>query len=165
MNVVPTAKAKRPKNIIPTTKEIEEKLRIRFTDKGVRVEVIEDIYFRVWGIWFVLPKGLISDGASIPKILFFLDRFDKRWIFWAIWHDYAYKAQWIPRSVADAIFKWGVRQNAGLFYAIIFYVAVRTFGWLAWLTNKRNGLVEFDDAVERLNNYICKYYEQRRIAT
>jgi len=134
---------------LPTQREIEDGIRF----DGENITIKKDIYFRVFGMWMVLPKGLQSDGASVPKIIFWVNRYDKRWLFWSIWHDYAYRSQWLPRNVADSIFAWGVKQNAPQ-WSFTFYLAVRVGGYFAW--HRKKEIVKFPNAISRLNKFICK---------
>jgi hypothetical protein len=56
---------------IPTDKEILEKIHFQRSESGrLEIVVLKDIYIEIWGQWYVIPMGLHSDGASIPRIFF-----------------------------------------------------------------------------------------------
>lgn len=83
-----------------------------------------------------VPKGFVTDFASIPSIFFSILRADGEYTYPAIIHDYLYWAQTTKRSTADAIlgfamedFKvnWGARS--------IIYRSVRLGGGSAWSGN------------------------------
>jgi hypothetical protein len=140
---------------VPSQHELEEKLKAHF-GKKITVEVREDIYFKIFGIWMMLPKGLKSDGASIPKPLqFIIDGYDMRILFFSILHDYFYRTQFVPRQLADSIYKAGLEITANRTIAASFYYVLRVFGSVAWKNNKKAGLETFPNAQERLKDWIC----------
>ena len=89
----------------------------------------------------IVPKGFITDFASIPKFLWFLPcwaKFNKA----PILHDYLYRTRRImgdkiTRKRADDIFleamlvEWRYRRSRHS-VAWIEYLAVRILGWQTW---------------------------------
>jgi len=89
----------------------------------------------------VVPKGFISDCASIPRLLWPIigQPFDWRWRKESVLHDFLYRTngQIVTRKVADQIFYDALREG-GLRYtkAKAMYLGVRLFGWLPWGNNQ-----------------------------
>lgn len=84
-----------------------------------------------------VPKGFMSDGASVPRIFWGLvfPADDLRALRAAFAHDYIYRhhpAGW-TRAEADRLFyDIMVRDGVPVFKAWIAYQAVRLCGWYAW---------------------------------
>jgi len=89
-----------------------------------------------WGGGYVLvPKGFMTDGASVPEILwrFGWTPFAKDTLKAAIVHDYLYRVQ-APRTVSDFIFYELMKDNKVRFIKRVTYLlAVRTVGIFAYL--------------------------------
>jgi len=92
--------------------------------------------------WIIIPKGFVSDGASIPPLLWsILPFFDNRIeIVWVL-HDYLYihweKTQIIttnPRLYADKVMYTMSKQYdpAKLFRHKLYYMGVRLGGKANW---------------------------------
>jgi hypothetical protein len=86
-----------------------------------------------------VPKGFESDGASVPRFLWWLisPNIDKRTLAAAILHDYLYRIQpegW-TRKQADAVF-YGICRSDGLQLdqSILAWLGLRLFGGKAWRT-------------------------------
>lgn len=88
-----------------------------------------------------IPEGFISDGCSLPRFFWRTigHPFDSRYLKEAIWHDWLYWNQHSSRLFADAIFHDALLQRTTIskwkINAII--LALRCFGWIAWLQNKK----------------------------
>lgn len=93
-----------------------------------RFELVEDWQFFVYRV----PKGFITDGASVPRILYWL--FEPTGILFlpAIVHDWLYYKKEIPRAVADKIFRENVIQQGNIVAGWIAWLGVRMFGWISW---------------------------------
>ena len=78
----------------------------------------------------VVPKGFISDAASIPRLLWPLFPPDGPWLRASVIHDYLYSID-CPRWMSDAIFRNVMRADGVPLWKRwpIFY-AVRIFGWM-----------------------------------
>lgn len=87
---------------------------------------------------FTVPKGFVSDLASIPRIFWSALRPDGNYAYSAILHDYLYWTQSRPRKAADAI----LRQSMADFHVppatiATIYEAVRIGGQKSWDENHR----------------------------
>ena len=139
---------------IPTTQEIEQKTKLHFDT--MEIEVIEDIFFRIFGIDMILPKGLRSDGASLPKFISgFYSKFDTRWLFASIVHDYLWRTCFLPKNIGTEIFYEILKFTAGLRIALLFTYSVKIFGNGIYRKNMKNP-EKFPEAKNRLKEFICK---------
>ena len=90
---------------------------------------------------FTVPKGMITDGASIPRFLWRIcgSPFDSPRIVAAIIHDHLYSTHHRDRKTADIIYR-DMQLSLGIpaWKAYIEYWALRRFGKAAW----RNGAIE-----------------------
>lgn len=50
-------------------------------------------------------------------------------------HDMDYEQKTMKRSLADKIFYYNLKQYVGRFWASVYYVGVRLFGWIPWHFN------------------------------
>lgn len=120
-------------------------------------EVVEDWTFAIDDVEYVIRKGFVFDGASIPKY------------FWAylspigvllipgLVHDWAYKyaslekvtkvtkrkihteTLEVDQKSADVLFHQVAVAVNGLWFAnIVAYYALRLFGWFAWKKHRKN---------------------------
>lgn len=85
-----------------------------------------------------VPKGFVTDLASIPTVFYSLLRPDGEYAYAAIVHDYLYWTQTHPRAIADSILKRGMEdfQVAG-WKVLAIYEAVRAGGGSSWNENAR----------------------------
>jgi hypothetical protein len=83
-----------------------------------------------------VPRGFVTDLASIPRIFFSVLRPDGQYAYSAIVHDYLYWTQTRTREESDEIFKLGM-QDFDIAKKTVFAVhrAVQTFGASAWKAN------------------------------
>jgi hypothetical protein len=85
-----------------------------------------------------VPKGFVTDFASIPSIFWSVLPPDGRYVYPAIIHDYLYWTQDRPRKEADQILQIGMEEfDVGRATRIAIYNAVRSFGGSAWKENRR----------------------------
>ena len=81
-----------------------------------------------------VPKGFITDFASIPRLFWTLigpptGRYGKS----AVIHDFLYDTQPVTRKKADLIFYEAMQVLKVPFYKRwLMYHAVRTFAWMPW---------------------------------
>lgn len=77
--------------------------------------------------------GFHSDLASVPRLLRGLALADIKTCRAAVIHDYLYATRPIHRALADEIFRCALL-DTGVHpaWALIYYKAVRWFGWLFW---------------------------------
>ena len=80
---------------------------------------------------FVIPKGFAFNGMTIPWFLraFVGGEYRPRLIEGVVLHDYLYTVKKTTRKQADEIF-YELIKDANC--AILFYWAVRLFGWTSW---------------------------------
>lgn len=83
-----------------------------------------------------VPKGFVTDLASIPRIFFSALRPDGEYAYAAVIHDYLYWTQTRSRDEADAILKRAMEDfEVGTVKAGAIYTAVRVGGKAAWNGN------------------------------
>lgn len=112
---------------------------------GVRKwEIAQDYYFSIHGQSYVIPKGFVFDGASVPKFL-------ATWLspvgvllIGGLVHDYAYKYETLQTKAgktigklsqkeADIIFRdINIEQNGFHLLNYLAYWALRLGGFVAW---------------------------------
>lgn len=140
--------------LLPECEELNEKLRPLFWVWRPKVLVLENIYFRMFGMDYMIPKWFVSDGNSFPFFMqAFKSSYDIRWLFAWLVHDYIYATQFLPRIIADLIYYYILRDTAGKFEAYKFYKWVRIWGWKAWRDNWKNPK-EFPRAKHDLRKYL-----------
>lgn len=85
----------------------------------------------------VVPRGFVTDFASIPRMFWSLFRPDGDYAYAAVVHDYLYWEQKRDPAEADHIFKLAMGDfEVGKITKAIFYAAVRLVGDIAWEENK-----------------------------
>lgn len=85
-----------------------------------------------------VPKGFVTDLASIPAIFWTLLRPDGEYAYPAIVHDFLYWMQTTTRAEADEIFRLGMQDfDVGKATVETIYRAVRAGGESAWSGNAR----------------------------
>jgi WD40 repeat protein len=83
-----------------------------------------------------VPKGFVTDLASIPQVFWSLLRPDGEYTYPAIINDYLYWTQTIPKEKADLIFRLAMEDfNINTTTALIIYNAVSSGGGSAWRSN------------------------------
>jgi hypothetical protein len=83
-----------------------------------------------------VPKGFVTDLASIPRVFWSLLRPDGEYVYPAIIHDYLYWTQVTSREDADLIFRLAMKDfNIDTVTALTIYKAVRIGGGAAWQEN------------------------------
>jgi hypothetical protein len=111
-------------------------------------KLYKDIEYVYNGKRITVLKGFITDGASIPKMLwaFVGSPYIGNYVEAAVIHDalYAYKRKF-TRKEADAVFDQIMKEsNVSDFKRFIIWAAVRLFGYPAW---------RFNDARDDLNKH------------
>lgn len=85
-----------------------------------------------------VPKGFVTDFASIPKIFWSVLPPDGSYVYAAILHDYLYWVQTRTRADADEIFRLAMRDfDVSSVKIKAIYSAVRKFGGTAWRANQK----------------------------
>lgn len=108
--------------------------------KAKRIYVYEDTLRKIGDKTKVqIPKGFISDGASVPRLLWAIFPPFHRYTESAIIHDFLYKTQFIDRKDCDKIFlDCMLEDGVNKIVAYLFYYNVRLFGELAWNKYKKS---------------------------
>ena len=86
-----------------------------------------------------VPKGFVSDGASIPSIMWGIigSPWSGKYPHAALVHDYLYFSQRFSRKISDEIFLEAMSiLGVNWFKRRLMFRAVRTFGWLCWKKRK-----------------------------
>lgn len=120
---------------------------LRFEQTGPRRWVVlEDLVYRSAILGTIkVPKGFVTDFASVPRLPFAYWLTGGRGNAAAVIHDYLYRCQRsggvkVSRSTADAVYYEalgaGTHAEPG-WAATLMWAGVRTFGWLAWKTRDR----------------------------
>jgi len=108
---------------------------IPFSD-GRNFMLCEDLYFKSGKWTVVVPRGFVTDFASIPRAFWtgYLPTGPYQWA--SVVHDYLYWEQTTSREEADAIFLEAMTQS-GVKPAdrTIIYHSVRLAGGFSWDTN------------------------------
>jgi hypothetical protein len=107
----------------PVTSFVSERNVILHKNFSVDIEVGDQ------KLKFTVPKGFITDGASIPRFLWaFFTPFEGDTLAAALVHDYLYSQKY-PRYLADwVLYNLLVTYNAGRIKAIIYLIVVRLCG-------------------------------------
>lgn len=86
----------------------------------------------------IVPKGFVTDFASVPRVFWSLFRPDGNYAYAAVLHDYLYWHQDRPRSSADEIFR-AVMEDLKIsdFQSTTLFHAVDLFGGAAWESNRQ----------------------------
>ena len=84
-----------------------------------------------------VPAGFITDGASVPRILYWL--FEPTGVLFlpAIVHDYFYATQQISRAEADKIFRENVIRESNIVAGYLAWIGIRLFGWIPWMLRRQ----------------------------
>lgn len=86
----------------------------------------------------IVPRGFVTDLASIPQVFWSLLRPDGEYAYAAIVHDYLYWFQTRSREESDAILKFGMQDFSIPAPTIeTIYRAVRLGGAVSWASNAR----------------------------
>lgn len=100
---------------------------------------------------FVLKKDYLSDGASTPQLIWWIfPPLDIRWFAPALGgHDPFYGGRIFPRWFNDLFLRLGMKvKKAGKFAQWSFYIAVATWGWMAYLRQTPKSIQENRDMLE-----------------
>ncbi len=120
---------------------------------GVRTwEIAKDWNFSLDGEKYVIPKGFVFDGASVPKFLASWLSPTGVLLVGGLVHDYAYKytvllkkgkkstTDPMTQKEADALFRdIGIEQNGFHFLNKLAYWALRIGGFVAWNGHRKVG--------------------------
>jgi hypothetical protein len=127
---------------------------IRFIKGKRRAILLETVKVKVNDAVFTIYKGFDSDGASIPRFLWWIDNpWNSNVLVGSFIHDAIYWSKALPRRLADRIFYAVMKQyDTPFLKRLLFYVAVRCFGWIFFYFSKTPSQKEID-----------KYFKIRQI--
>ena len=112
--------------------------------------VAKNFYYTIDEVEYVIPKGFMFDGASIPKFLHTWLSPTGVLLMGGLVHDYAYKyatlrgkdgGTWgkMNQKEADQIFRdINIEQNGFHFLNYLAYWALRIGGFVAWRGHRKN---------------------------
>ena len=118
--------------------------------KGTDYVLEDDYYFPAtvggWDVVVHVMPGFRTDGASIPRLLWFIfgSPYDPDIIAEAIAHDAIYRGRIVPRKDADNAFRDMMKQRGAIrpWKRRRIWVGVRLFGWITWLRHTPEGVAE-----------------------
>ena len=106
--------------------------------------LIEEFKFEYEDIIFTIPKGFITDGASVPKIFW---NILSPWGIYspaAVAHDWLYYSQTTTKDFADDMLMAGMKKlGTSALECNIIYGAVNKAGQSAWDENKKKKEIGF----------------------
>lgn len=114
-------------------------LKLQQVDIGwngrVYYELMEDLIFQYSingsGVKIIVPKGFVTDFATIPRILWSIFPPAGKHSKATVIHDYLYTLPKCSRFLADSIFREAMYQSGvNIFQRVIMYYGVRIFGGL-----------------------------------
>lgn len=121
-------------------------LDLRAYKPGEWVVLLAMVFVAASGARYIVPRGFITDLASIPRFLRGLFNVNGLSREPAVLHDWLYCMQQTTRAEADALFLealkvagvgWGTRYSM--------FLAVRAGGWMYW-ADRDDGLTQEDFA-------------------
>ena len=117
--------------------------------EGADYVLAQRFYFPVtvcgWKVTVLVMPGFRTDGASIPRLLWFIfgSPYDPDIIAAAIGHDAMYRGRIVPRAVADRAFRIMMKANGiRAWKRRRIWLGVRLFGWIAWLRHTPESVAE-----------------------
>jgi hypothetical protein len=102
------------------------------------------IYMAKDGKRYIVPRGFITDLASIPRLLRALFDINGQSRAPAVLHDFLYCMHYTTRAEADALFLEAL-EAAGVGWATRWsmYLGVRSGGWIYW-SKRDDGITQED---------------------
>jgi hypothetical protein len=89
----------------------------------------------------MVPKGFVTDGASVPRAFWNIIPPFGKYGQAAILHDYLYRWQAFTREQSDDVLLEGMlASGCSQFQYLTIYMAVHTFGGAAWEEDKKKPL-------------------------
>jgi hypothetical protein len=86
--------------------------------------------------WITVPKGFVTDLASVPRLPLMHWFFGGRARRSAVLHDYLYVER-RQRSFADEVFFVSMRNEEGPLVRFAMYMGVRLGGWTAYVNKQK----------------------------
>lgn len=90
-------------------------------------------YSAVLGRLIEVPKGFVTDLASVPRVLWRILPPFGAYDHAAVVHDFLYRTNGVTRAEADAVFREAmVMTQVGRVTRWLLYTGVRMGGWVPW---------------------------------
>lgn len=106
-----------------------------FADKKgcTQIRLLEPLSFEYNGVQYIIPRGFVSDGASVPRVLWRLldPPITAATLIPSVKHDYTYriKPKIMTRTEADKLYYDDLRSNGyNWFKCQTVYAGLRLFG-------------------------------------
>lgn len=129
---------------------------------GKRYELLEEYWYEVNGYIIKVPKGFITDLASVPRAFWSIFPPFGSYTSAAVVHDFLYSeynTTGINRTLADKIFLFVMEElGVGYLRRKAMYRAVRSFGELSWKKKLVNEGYK-DKAIIDCTDEAVEYYE------
>ena len=100
-------------------------------EKGTLIRTMEPLFFKIHDRTVIIPNGFISDGMSVPRILWRLlsPPIYGETLIPSIVHDWLYCECYCSRKEADLYYYHGLLDNGyPKWKSILTYIGVRLFG-------------------------------------
>jgi peptidoglycan hydrolase-like protein with peptidoglycan-binding domain len=115
------------------------------------------------GKTFEVPKGFVTDFASVPRPIWWLFPPWAKYGNAAVLHDYCYWEQNISRKEADAVILEGMKDlRVSWLTRQLIYRALRLFGWIAWWGNKREKAAKHLQVIDKWPESATTTWEEFR---
>lgn len=114
-------------------------VELKYLSEG-QYQVLKDVVIFIAPLTvMIIPKGMITDFASIPRFARVFVSPDETWITVpALLHDALYASEWVDRGVADSLFMQAMKyRRAGFIARWLVYFAVRLGGAFVWLSHDK----------------------------
>lgn len=108
---------------------------------NTKIKLLQPFYFGYNNNDYLIEKGFVSDGQSVPRILWRLldPPISGVTLTASIKHDFLYRYRYITRKEADKLYYHDLKSNGWPIYkCIIVYIGLRLFGWYAWNRHKKS---------------------------
>jgi hypothetical protein len=100
---------------------------------GINEILMVDFHFEWKGQKYTIPRGFVTDGASVPWFFQRLLPRQGRYFAAAVIHDYLYWSGLLSRKEADLVLlEFSKRLRVGWIDRHMLYRGVRIGGWVAW---------------------------------
>ena len=124
-------------------------------------KLVQDYIYEINGYKITVPKGFVTDGASVPDILKPLYNPFGKYFPAAVVHDYLYSKYnntGINRTLADKIFLFIMKElKIDRSIRRKFYWAVRCFGELSWKKKLFNEGYKDQALIDRTDEAVAYY--------
>lgn len=104
---------------------------LNVTREGDKWQLIEPLSYLYKEQVITVPKGFVTDFASVPRIPLVYSAFGNTGHKAAVIHDYLYSIKY-DRKEADKIFLDALKKHEHPIRARLMYSAVRLFGWMGY---------------------------------